>query len=228
MAKALPYVFLPQCTTKVIRQRVHSNQSFAVRYLSGRTTNLFIARQNRRTTNISEKTLKNHRTPVLTHISDKNKKIGWLSSAAATPTTATTSQGVGPPHRRRGPATTPLEEAGRHQYRCHHHILPTLGRELAATSTAATTCHRWREMLERERWGSSPATPEGDVREIEVGEAVVTRVRKTGGNRSGSAGSQWNRPARYTNRSGSHLQTMPSIFNLQRTGRFDRFTGRFF
>jgi hypothetical protein len=140
MAKALPYVFLPQCTTKVIRQRVHSNQSFAVRYLSGRTTNLFIARQNRRTTNISEKTLKNHRTPVLTHISDKNKKIGWLSSAAATPTTATTSQGVGPPHCRRGLATTPLEEAGRHQYRCHHHILPTLGRELAATSTAATTC----------------------------------------------------------------------------------------
>jgi hypothetical protein len=60
-----------------------------------------------------------------------------------------------------------LEEAGRHQYRCHHHILPTLGRELAATSTAATTCHRWREMLERERWGSSPATPEGDVRERE-------------------------------------------------------------
>jgi hypothetical protein len=35
-------------------------------------------------------------------------------------------------------------------------------------------------------------------------------------------------PARYTNRSGSHPQTVPNIFNPQRTGRFDRYTSRFF
>jgi hypothetical protein len=34
-------------------------------------------------------------------------------------------------------------------------------------------------------------------------------------------------PARYMNRSGSHLQTVPKIFTHQQTGRFDRFTGSF-
>jgi hypothetical protein len=35
-------------------------------------------------------------------------------------------------------------------------------------------------------------------------------------------------PARYTNRSGSHTQTVPNIFNAQQTGRSDRYTDRFF
>jgi hypothetical protein len=35
-------------------------------------------------------------------------------------------------------------------------------------------------------------------------------------------------PARYTNRSGSQSQTVPIFFYPHRTGRFHRFTGRFF
>jgi hypothetical protein len=35
-------------------------------------------------------------------------------------------------------------------------------------------------------------------------------------------------PARYTNRSGAQSQTVPVIFYPYRTGRFHRFTGRFF
>jgi hypothetical protein len=35
-------------------------------------------------------------------------------------------------------------------------------------------------------------------------------------------------PARYTNRSVSHPQSVSNIFNAQQTGRFDRYTDRFF
>jgi hypothetical protein len=54
------------------------------------------------------------------------------------------------------------------------------------------------------------------------------RVRKTGGNRFGSAGSRWNGSGPVHDRSGSHLQAVPNIFNPQRTGQFDRLTDRFF
>jgi hypothetical protein len=39
--------------------------------------------------------------------------------------------------------------------------------------------------------------------------APETRVRKTGGNRSGSTGSRWNRSGPYTNRSDSYPKTVP-------------------
>jgi hypothetical protein len=50
---------------------------------------------------------------------------------------------------------------------------------------------------------------------------LSTRVPRTVGNRTGSAGSRWNR-------SGSQSQTVPIFFYPHRTGRFHRFTGRFF
>jgi hypothetical protein len=58
--------------------------------------------------------------------------------------------------------------------------------------------------------------------------SLRTRIRKTGGNRSSLTGSRWNRsvpvhePVRFP------PKTVPNIFNPQRTGRFDRYTGRFF
>jgi hypothetical protein len=62
-----------------------------------------------------------------------------------------------------------------------------------------------------------------------VGSAIAgaTRVRKTGGNRSGSTGSRWNRSGPVHEPSGSHLKTVPINSQARLTSRFDRFTGRF-
>jgi hypothetical protein len=63
---------------------------------------------------------------------------------------------------------------------------------------------------------------------FDLSQWLACRVRKTGGNRSSSAGSRWNRsglvhePVRFP------PQTVTKIFEPQWTGRFDRFTGRFF
>jgi hypothetical protein len=65
-----------------------------------------------------------------------------------------------------------------------------------------------------------------------VGSAIAgaTRIRKTGGNRSGSTGSRWSRsgpvhePVRFPP---SHLKTVPKNSQAWLTSRFDRFTGRF-
>jgi hypothetical protein len=75
--------------------------------------------------------------------------------------------------------------------------------------------------------GSNPSSTHAPVAS-RLDNSASTRVRKTGGNRSSSAGSRWNRsglvhePVRFP------PQTVTKIFEPQWTGRFDRFTGRFF